>query len=46
MGKICVEENENSYEQAKNCLGLERYYGLTGTVKRIYLCSIFMKLFN
>ena len=24
MEKICIEENENSYEQGKNCLGLRK----------------------
>ena len=27
MDKICVEENENSYEQVKNCLGLRKVLG-------------------
>ena len=25
MDKTCIEENGNSYEQGKNCLGLEGY---------------------
>ena len=28
MDKICVEENKNSYEQGKNCLGLRKVLGI------------------
>ena len=46
MDKVCVEENEKSYEQGKIGWGLERYQGLIGTLTRTYLSSILIKLFH
>ena len=34
MDKICVEENENSYEQGKNCLGLRKVLGINWDIEK------------
>ena len=34
MGKICVEENKNSYEQGKNCLGLRKVLGINWDIEK------------
>ena len=34
MDKICVEENENSYEQGKNCLGLRKVLGINWGIEK------------
>ena len=34
MGKICVEENKNSYEQGKNCLGLRKVLGINWGIEK------------
>ena len=33
MDKICVEENKNSYEQDKNCLGLRKILGISWDIE-------------
>ena len=32
--KICFEENENSYEQGKNCLGLRKVLGINWDIEK------------
>ena len=34
MDRICVEENESSYEQGKNCLGLKRVLGINWYIEK------------
>ena len=34
MDKICVEENENSYGQGKNCLGLRKVLGINWDIEK------------
>ena len=34
MDKICVEENENSYEQGKNCLELRKVLGINWDIEK------------
>ena len=34
MHKICVEENENSNEQGKNCLGLKQVLGINWDIEK------------
>ena len=34
MDKICVEENENSYEQGKHCLGLRKVLGINWDIEK------------
>ena len=34
IDKICVEENENSYEQGKNCLGLRKVLGINWDIEK------------
>ena len=33
MYKICVEENESSYEQGKKCLGFRKALGINWDIK-------------
>ena len=34
MDKICAEENESSYEQGKNCLGLRKVLGINWDIEK------------
>ena len=34
MDKICIEENENSYEQGKNCLELRKVLGINWDIEK------------
>ena len=34
MDKICVEKNENSYEQGENCLGLREVLGISWDIEK------------
>ena len=34
MDKICIEENENSYEHGKNCLGLRKVLGVNWGIEK------------
>ena len=34
VDKICVEGNENSYEQGKNCLGLRKVLGINWDIEK------------
>ena len=34
MDKICVEKNENSYEQDENCLGLREVLGISWDIEK------------
>ena len=34
IDKICVEKNENSYEQGKNCLGLRKVLGINWDIEK------------
>ena len=34
MDKTCIEENRNSYEQGKNCLGLGRVIGINWDIEK------------
>ena len=34
MDKICVDENENNYDQGKNCLGLRKVLGINWDIEK------------
>ena len=34
VDKICVDENENNYDQGKNCLGLRKVLGINWDIEK------------